>query len=179
MISELPQPRTLRIGLRKKRRKKQKALTLMSTLVAAIISVLMFIGTAEPAPSDEPYKPYTEYASPAIQDGILLGKTYVALISQASSDPSIVHTKDWQIATTDLIKEMDHIVWELGHMVPSTEAERIHQKNSLKAYALYAGGMERVRNGMMLQNEDLILKGESLIEEANTIIDMMDTKIPY
>lgn len=179
MNNQLPQARVLRIGMKKKRRGKKTLIASFTTLLASFLTAFVLSQSAQHSPAQEAHLPYAQNVSPLIQDGILLGNTYASLITQAEMNQTMIESKDWQLATSDAIRQMDRIVWDIGQMRAETEAEKIHQRHALKSYALYAGGMEQIRNGMMLHNDELIDRGRAFITEANSIIDMMDTTIPY
>ncbi|MGF0347667.1 hypothetical protein ACQR3P_28920 [Rhodococcus sp. IEGM1300] len=177
----LPKARTLRIGHSRKKKNKRFGIYLYTLIFTGAMIFLLWTNTGQGETVEEPLsnEPYIEHASPLIQDGIRIGEVYVALILQAYEDPTVVESEHWQMGTTSAIHEMDTLVGKLRDTTPETEAQRFHQRNAIKVYARYASGMEALRNGMMLQNEELILKGQTMIEEANQLVESIDTTIPY
>lgn len=183
MINQQPLPkvRTLRIGHTKKRKKRQFGIYLYTILFTGLMIFLLSgnIGKGETVSEPAMSEPYIQHASPLIQDGIRIAEVYVALILQGYEDPLVIESEQWQLGTSSAIHEMDTLVGKLRDTRPETEAQAVHQRNAIKVYARYAGGMEALRNGMMLHDEDLILKGQTMIDEANQLVESIDTTIPY
>ena len=176
----IQQPRTLRVGHRRRKKKSYKHGIVLFTLFWGIL-----VGAGARAyfdnPTDESVSlvEYTEVAEPTIQDANRLAETYTALILQAQSDPTVMETQQWIDGTEATIKEMDRLIGILRDTETYSEALRLHRKNTIEAYAVYATAMEKIRNGMLIHSESLIQEGEQLIEQATRLVDTMTNTIPY
>lgn len=178
MISQ-QSPRTLRVGHRKKKKKKYKHGLVLLTLVWGIL-----IGAGARAYFDDEvvsddFPPYTDIAQPAIQDANRIGELYTALILEAQADPSVMEQEHWIEGTSESIKEMDALLADLRDTETYDEATRLHKKNTIEAYAVYTTAMEKIRNGMIIRSDSLIEEGEQLIEKADRLVETMQQTIPY
>lgn len=174
------QPRTLRVGHRRRKKKTYKHGIVLFTLFWGIL-----VGAGARAYFDNPTNEsvslveYTQVAEPTIQDANRLAETYTALILQAQTDPTVMETQQWIEGTEATIKEMDRLIGILRDTETYSEALRLHRKNTIEAYAVYATAMEKIRNGMLIHSESLIEEGEQLIEQATRLVDTMTNTIPY
>lgn len=174
------QPRTLRVGHRRRKKQSYKHGIVLFTLFWGIL-----VGAGARAyfdnPTDESVSlvEYTQVAEPTIQDANRLAETYTALMLQAQSDPTVMETQQWIEGTEATITEMDRLIGILRDTETYSEALRLHRKNTIEAYAVYATAMEKIRNGMLIHSESLIQEGEQLIEQATRLVDTMTNTIPY
>lgn len=174
------QPRTLRVGHRKRKKQSYKHGIVLLTLFWGIL-----VGAGARAYFDNPIEEstslsaYTDVAEPTIQGANRLAETYTALILQAQDDPTVMETQQWIEGTEATITEMDRLIGILRDTDTGSEALRLHRKNTIEAYAVYATAMEKIRNGMLIHSESLIQEGEQLIEQATTLVDTMTNTIPY
>lgn len=174
------QPRTLRVGHRRRKKQSYKHGIVLFTLFWGIL-----VGAGARAYFDNPTDEsaslveYTQVAEPTIQDANRLAETYTALILQAQDDPTVMETQQWIEGTEATIKEMDRLIGILRDTETYSEALRLHRKNTIEAYAVYATAMEKIRNGMLIHSESLIQEGEQLIEQAAALVDTMTNTIPY
>lgn len=174
------QPRTLRVGHRRRKKQSYKHGIVLLTLFWGIL-----VGAGARAYFDNPTDEtaslveYTEVAEPTIQDANRLAETYTALILQAQDDPTVMETQQWIYGTEATITEMDRLIGILRDTDTGSEALRLHRKNTIEAYAVYATAMEKIRNGMLIHSESLIEEGEQLIEQATRLVDTMTNTIPY
>ena len=174
------QPRTLRVGHRRRKKKTYKHGIVLFTLFWGIL-----VGAGARAyfdnPTDESVSlvEYTQVAEPTIQDANRLAETYTALILQAQDDPTVMETEQWIDGTEATIKEMDRLIGTLRDTTTSDEATRLHRKNTIAAYAMYATAMEKIRNGMILQDDTLVSEGKDALQEADDIVTTMRTTVPY
>lgn len=178
MISQQA-PRTLRIGHRKKKKKKYKHGLVLLTLVWGILVGAGARAYFEQGDNDlKALPPYTEIAQPAIQDANRISELYTALILQAQTDPRVMEQEHWVQATSESIEEMDSLITDLRDTETYDEATRLHRKNTIEAYAVYTTAMEKIRNGMVIHSDSLIEEGEQLIEQADQLVKTMEQTIP-
>lgn len=180
MISIQP-PRTLRIRHRRKKRKRKykHGLVLLTLFWGILVGAGARAYFEETPTSINPVVPYTEVAEPTIQDANRLAEIYTALILQAQADPSVMDKKEWVDGTESAIREMDHLIGRLRDTETSSEALRLHRKNTIEAYALYATAMEDIRNGLLIHSDSLIEEGERMIDLATSLVNTMTNTIPY
>ncbi|MBA4293840.1 hypothetical protein C0431_12830 [bacterium] len=171
-------PRTLRIGHKKKMNRFKGVAIALALFVGIVAGASTHAVTEEEIVHVEDTD-YLDIAEPTIQDANQVAEVYASLIIQGQQNPAFLEEEAFREGTTDAIRTLDQLIGRLRDTRTVTEAERLHKRNLIESYARYATGMETIRNGMLLYNEELVREGESIIIDTSLRIESIQTTIPY